>query len=305
LLHGYGSEYGTYDNRFYSGPLSEYRHDVVLAGGQQGIDGQFDYIGFHAKTVPSAYELGSYGGFATGDHDTTGKPTTGTHLSIESNALNGVDAYNGLMVDTWVAGAQRWDLGTLMPGQSRTVDVLLSVLTGWQVEMVDGRAQGFANGGLGVPGGVGYNFERINGENLYVEYASETPETIQRLIDIDHIGDLTFELPGEVLQLFEIHYDGEINGEANFVLAYDPSLIDDNVDPMSLGVFHWTGSEWEFLAGTVDPELKTVSFATTSLSPFAIGVAAVPEPETYVTLLAGLALLGLARRRQRKMNHEI
>ena len=51
----------------------------------------------------------------------------GTHLSVEADALNGNDSFNL----SWVGGAQRFDLGSLAPGQSATFDVLLSIRTGW------------------------------------------------------------------------------------------------------------------------------------------------------------------------------
>jgi len=47
----------------------------------------------------------------------------------------------------------------------------------------------------------------------------------------------------------------------------------------------------------VDTTNHTITAFTTDLSPFAI--AAVPEPETYAMLLAGLGLVGVAARRRK------
>lgn len=62
-------------------------------------------------------------------------------------------------------------------------------------------------------------------------------------------------------------------------------------------VFHWIGDEWVDLGGTVDTTNHTITAFTTDQLPFAI--AAVPEPETYAMLLAGLGLVGMAARRRK------
>ena len=305
LLHGFNSQAGAYDNRSYAGPLAEYRYDVTQRG-QDDVSGtgQFDYIGFHSKVAPSAFEIGRYGVEGVDDH-VSGKPSEGVHLSVENNwqggyaALNGTDAFSP--ANRWVAGAQRWDLGTLAPGQSASIDVALSIRTGWIVNPgPEGGASGSANGGSAVPGGVDYVFQEVSGPGtFYAEYEAEDQNGVQELITLGKIGPITFTVPGPKLQLFEVEYEGSFIGQVLLTFGYDPSLLNAGVDPGDLRVFHWTGTAWEDLGGTVNPASNTIAFYTDSLSPFAVG--AVPEPETWVMLLAGfgLVLVRLARSRLR------
>jgi len=61
----------------------------------------------------------------------------GTHVSIEGNSLNNVDGY--APPERWVAGAQRWDMGR-SGGETRSMDLMLTILTGWQVSQATTRA---------------------------------------------------------------------------------------------------------------------------------------------------------------------
>ncbi len=105
-----------------------------------------------------------------------------------------------------------------------------------------------------------------------------------------------FLLPGTVTQLFDVNYSGTFDGAIELSFNYDPTLLPAGFDQTNLRVFHWTGTEWENLGGVVDSTNNTITVTTNSLSPFA--VAAVPEPETYALMLAGLGLVGWAARRR-------
>ena len=77
FLHGLTSQSGVYDNRVYgAGPTSGYHYDVTESGEWGPQTAQFDYIGFHSKMAPSAFEVGYYGIEGTDDH-VTGKPSIG------------------------------------------------------------------------------------------------------------------------------------------------------------------------------------------------------------------------------------
>ena len=131
-----------YDDRTYAGSaMPGLRYGITLGGDAQSSGGQFDYIVLHSDRAPAAVELGHFGIEGVDDHG-VGKPGVGTHLSIENITLNGVDAFAPAV--RWVAGAQRWDLGTLAPDQSVSLHTTLAILTGWQV--------GGGSGGSGVPG---------------------------------------------------------------------------------------------------------------------------------------------------------
>lgn len=304
FLHGYNSEAGVYDNRAYSGALADYRYDITLRGRDDiSSTGQFDYITLNAKVAPTAFEVGAYGVEGTDDH-VFGKPSDGVHLSIENNwegdyaSRNGTDDY--APASRWVSGAERWDLGTLGAGESKTFDVALSIRTGWLVNPDgEGGASGSTNGGSLVPGGVDYSFETIDGSGtFYAEYEVEDADGIQELIALGEFGPITFQIPGSQLQLFELEYEGSFEGMVTLTFGYDPALLPESFDPLNLRMFHWNGTTWDNLGGTVDPFNHTITVSTNGFSPYAVG--AVPEPGTWATMLSGLCLVGLTLGRRRR-----
>lgn len=129
FLHGLHSTKAVFDSRVYPGPLAGYHFDVTLQG--LSSDGQFlhdDTIAMHSAVAPSAWEVGRYGIEGIDSH-VVGKPSVGVHLSIEANALSGLDFFGGATPPLWVSGAMRWDLPHLAPGEHFTYDVLLSLST--------------------------------------------------------------------------------------------------------------------------------------------------------------------------------
>jgi hypothetical protein len=104
-----------------------------------------------------------------------------------------------------------------------------------------------------------------------------------------------FTLPGNLLQLFDLSASGTLASPLEITFTYDPEALPEGFDESLLRVFHWTGTAWENLGGAVDANGNIITVTTDSLSPFAIG--AVPEPETYALMLAGLGLVGFAARR--------
>jgi hypothetical protein len=298
LLHGLNSQFGVYDNRTYSGPLSNYQYDVTLGGvDSSSTGGQIDYIGFHSSVAPTAVEIGRYGIDDGTDNHVMGKPSVGTHLSIEANNLSGNDSFAPAQL--WVAGAERWDMGPINPGETRSLDVMLSILTGWQVS--SGVDTGSGNGGSGSPGGIDYQFldDHSDGQ-FYISYDVEDLSGISEMVALGEFGSPTFQIPGDRLQIFDVEYEGSFAGLLKLTFAYDAGLLAPGFDENTLHVFHWTGDKWEDLGGVVDPLTHTITALTDNLSPFAIAAVPVPEPETYAMLLAGLGLVGAATRRRRR-----
>jgi hypothetical protein len=295
LLHGLTSQQGVYDNRDYGGALGEYRYDVTLAGDSGNAAGQFDYISFSSKVAPTAVELGHYGTESTDSHS-VGKPSVGTHLSVEDNALNGNDSFTP--TERWVAGAERWDLGVLQPGQVASMDVVLSIRTGWQVP-AEGTS-GSTNGGSSQVGGVDYMFEDTHSSGkFFVSYSAEDLKGIQEQVAAGEFGAPTFDVPGGTLQVFEIEFEGSFSGLVTLTVGYDTSLLPPELDPARLHVYHWKNGSWIDLGGVVDVVNHTITFATDSFSPFAIGVApGVPEPGALAMLAAGMGALVWRRKRQ-------
>lgn len=296
FLHGLTAQAGVYDQRNYGGAMGAYQYDVTLGGDASGGSmpgGQFDYIGFHSKIAPTAVEVGGYGVEGVDDHG-IGKPLSGTHLSVEGNSLNGADAYAPAV--RWVAGAQRFDLVALDDGQSTTIDVALSILTGYQVP-TGGDGSGIIpiGGGSSNPGGVDAEFlgEHSAGQ-FYWSFELEDPDGLGA-----DLLPLSFGVPGSRLPLWEIEYEGSFSGGLQLTFAFDPDLLA-GIDAERLHIYHLKDGSWQDLGGFLDLAAGTIRITTDSLSPFALGLAPVPEPGSWALMLGGLALLGRHLRQGRR-----
>lgn len=292
LLHGFISQRGQYDNRSYVGKLPEYQYDMTMsgvdagaAGSQSSTVGLEDLIGFHSKVAPSAFEIGHYGIENNGiDDHSVGKPSDGVHLSIEDNwksapylARKNRDTF--APADRWISGAQRWELGTIAPGQSVSFDIVLSLLTGTKV-IVDGGGtggsggHGSCNGGSGHIGGVDFEFEDIDQEGTFYGEHSEA--------DDDEIGERElegeFELPsfetpsGTRKQRWNLKYSGTHTGNIKLKFAYNPALLPADYDENQLSIYHFNNGVWEKLPCKVNPATNVIEAITPSLSPFMLGV---------------------------------
>ncbi len=306
LLHGLNAQSGVYDNRIYPGAMSNYRYAATFQGRDDtAATGQFDYIGFKSMVAPTAFEIGAYGIEGTDNH-LTGKPSDGVHLSIENNwtgsyaSRNGRDAYAPSV--RWVAGGQRWDLGTLGPGEATTLDVMLAIRTGWLVSGGEDQS-GSAGGGSLVPGGLDFSFESISGEGgkLFSTFSVLRPGEVEDMIAEGEFGPLTFFAPSAKLQLFDVDFEGSFSGTVRLTFGYDPSALPDGFDEQTLRVYHWDDDvgRWEDLGGTIDPLNHTITVFTDQLSPFAVATA-VPEPEGYAMMLVGIGLVAWRLRRAAK-----
>ena len=78
-------------------------------------------------------------------------------------------------------------------------------------------------------------------------------------------------------------------------MSFDPAGMSLQ-EMQDLTVEHYVGGRWVSVGGTVNTANDTITFDTTSFSPFALGE--VPEPAS-VGLLAMAAVGALARRRRR------
>lgn len=292
LLHGFISQRGQYDNRSYGGQLSQYHFDTTMsgidanaAGGQSSNVGLEDLIGFHSKVAPTAFEMGHYGIEGNGiDDHAVGKPSDGVHLSVEDNWQRapydtrlGRDQF--APTNRWIAGAQRWELGTLEPGQSATFDLLLSLLTGTKVAIEGGgnggsTGRGSCNGGSSHVGGVDFEFEDINEEGTFFGEFSEADDA--ELMEREGYGEFllpTFATPqGNVHQLWELEYSGTFTGNIHLTFAYNPALLPAGYDENQLAIYHFRDGVWEKLDGRVDTLNHLIHVVTASLSPFALGI---------------------------------
>ncbi|MFO1484110.1 MAG: putative Ig domain-containing protein [Verrucomicrobiaceae bacterium] len=292
LLHGFISQHGQYDNRTYTGKLGEYQYDMTMsgvdggaAGAQSSAVGLEDLIGFQSKIAPSAFEIGHYGIEGNGiDDHVSGKPSDGVHLSIEDNwqhapflARKNRDSF--APANRWVSGAQRWELGSLAPGQSASLDMVLSLLTGTKVVITGGGSSGTGgggscNGGSTHVGGVDFEFEDIDQEGTFFgEYSdADDAEMSEREAD-GEFALPSFETPnGSRRQLWKLQYNGAHTGSIKLKFAYDPALLPAGYDENQLIIYHFRNGAWEKLACKVDPATNTIEAITPSLSPFMLGV---------------------------------
>lgn len=112
-----------YDTGFYTGPFQDFRYDVTeystntgdTLGEPTGCMFQ-DHIGFSTEIAPADWGLGSFSGH--GD-----RPATGLHVDVENDTLGN---QTSLGPDE-AAGATRIDVGSIAPGASSSVRVLLSI----------------------------------------------------------------------------------------------------------------------------------------------------------------------------------
>ena len=288
LLHGLCSADGVYDDRAYGGVLDEYRYDVTLRGsdvyyvpgyGDFDTTGLNDYITFSARVAPTAYEIGRYGIEGIDSHS-GGKPSVGVHISIEDDSLSGVDSF--APPDLWVAGGQRWGLGSLAAGQSTSFDVLLSVLTGTVVD-TSGSFTGIANGGANAVGGVSFSFDDVTlPGSLFAAFYSSDAAELQQLVAAGLFAQPSFGYAGNVFQSWNVGFSGTFGGTIELTFGYNPALLPQGFDPSGLCVYHFHNGLWEPLASIVDGTSNTITVTTDGLSYFALGASGQMNGLRYV-----------------------
>lgn len=295
MLHGFTSQSGVYDNRLYTGKHGDYRYDVSLSGVDAGTigaagssaSGLKDFIGFSGKVAPSAFEIGHYGIEGNGiDDHVTGKPSDGVHLSIENNwafapysTRQGTDSF--APANRWIAGAQRYELGSIADGQSVSVDVMLSILTGTTVSTGGGgggggggnHGTGSCNGGSSHVGGVDFDIEGVENDGTFFgeEAEADDDEIAERIADGEFVLP-NFAEPGGLSQVWNLQYTGTYSGKIKLTFAYDPALLPAGFDQTKLTIYHFHAGAWEQLVGLINPVNHTITVTTDSLSPFMLGV---------------------------------
>lgn len=298
MIHGLISQRGVYDNRAYVGKLSQYRYDTTLAGidanavgSGSSTAGLEDYICFHSKVAPTAFEIGHYGIDGNGiDNHFDGKPSDGVHLSIEANwqgapydVRQGRDYF--APSDRWVAGGQRWSVGNLAAGQFTSIDILLSLLTGTKVTAVvdpggGHHGGGSCNGGSSHVGGVDFDIDDVTAEGTFFGDYAEADE--DEMFERENSGEFAmpnFNEPNVAsTQIWHLEYNGAHSGLIHLKFAYNPVLLPAGTDEGHLVIYHYNGTIWEKLTGTVDTVAHTLSVSTTSLSPFVLGLSQPVDP---------------------------
>ena len=128
FLHALEASTALYDDRTY-GPAYHGHHYTIMERSPivDPLPGEVvydDIVCLHANIAPTAWEVGRYGIEGVDDHG-TGKPSVGTHLSVEADALSNLDLF--APTEKWVSGAVRCDLGALVPNASTNIEFLMSL----------------------------------------------------------------------------------------------------------------------------------------------------------------------------------
>jgi hypothetical protein len=162
-----------------------------------------------------------------------------------------------------------------------------------------------ALGGSSTTGGVSATFNPgTTGGTLAVQQVPGITSLTQAAIDAgQHNPAFAVSTSSASIgapQIWNVQFDGSLNGgQATLVFDYDPSLLPAGFDQSQLGIWHYNElvGQWQF-GGTVDVPDHTITFVTSSFSPFELG--SVPEPTTIVLALGALLpFAGYARRRKR------
>jgi|GEM_PF-3585396 len=176
---------------------------------------------------------------------------------------------------------------------AKLYEVATGQTLGERVTISSGTNQmGSAIGGLGQVGGIEVAFKGYTGGGeLAVDHESlSQADFFARLANGEFaFNDFNFALPGNRLMLWDLSYRGTFSGLVELTLRYDETLIS---NPYSLVLLHRVNGFWETLFPiAIDPLAHTITFETSSFSPFVL--ASIPEPSALAFLSVGcLALMG-------------
>jgi uncharacterized repeat protein (TIGR02543 family) len=298
FLHGLNSQRGVFDDRPYDGQLGAFHYDTTLAGvdpwsvgAGSSSAGLEDYIAFHAAVPPDALEIGHYGIEGNGvDNHGIGKPSDGVHLSIENNwqsaPYNAREGRDHFAPPTpWIAGAQRWTLGSLGVNQSVSHDVLLSILTGTRVTS-GVNSSGSCNGGSSAPGGLDYEFEDVSsGGSCFASFSKADDDELVIRIAQGEFDEFTFPTPGKPAQVWEVEFSGSYTGAVTLTFGYDPTALPAGFNEGTLAIYHFEDGAWVKLGGSVNALANTITISADTLGAFALGCGS----GTLYTINAGAA----------------
>jgi probable HAF family extracellular repeat protein len=107
----------------------------------------------------------------------------------------------------------------------------------------------------------------------------------------------TLQVPVSDMPIWDVTYTGVLNGPLTLTFNYDPTITL-GLAGLKIAHFNSVTQHWD-VGGAVDLVHHTITFTTTSLSPFML--VAVPEPSTAILSAIGLlALTAVAGRKRSK-----
>jgi hypothetical protein len=141
FLHTLHGDWAVYDARDHGGGMVDYKYGITMQGESFGFDmltyktvKHTDTVSMKFSHMPSGVEVGPFGFKLNGDHQ-TGEPAEGVHKSVIANSLNGTDWFDPNEAieeeNAWVGGALAFDLGSLEPGATVSLSMMLAINTSY------------------------------------------------------------------------------------------------------------------------------------------------------------------------------
>jgi hypothetical protein len=156
-------------------------------------------------------------------------------------------------------------------------------------------------GGSGVFGGVDATFDDTLGGTFAGNYSAVPIDEVQQETGLDP-NSFSFELPGGLVQVWQMNFSGSFSGLATLVFGYAdvsfplaPLATASLLTTPQLAIYQDIDGNWVDLAGTVDETAMTITVTTDSVSTFVL-----PEPSAFTALGSGIAMLAFLRQRQRR-----
>ncbi|MCG8584389.1 MAG: septation ring formation regulator EzrA [Pirellulales bacterium] len=157
-------------------------------------------------------------------------------------------------------------------------------------------------GGAATVGGADVTFDDQAGGVFSADFFhAATQDDLLASIGQTAFDDINFLTVGDVVQGWELHFEGEFDGYAHVVLGYDDSLLPAGFDQSTLVLMHFDSEKglWEIPEDFwVDTVANQFSFKVTSFSPFVVSTSesVSPNPEPSTALLALISLPFWVRR---------
>jgi hypothetical protein len=255
-----------------------------------------------------AFIWSAYSGFTDLSNATTGYGSgVAANVSLITNAYSYDPASGKIFVQ-----ANYLNNGTLFFGSNGVDAVIKGTPIATSAPLVSAQApvqSGVPTGPVGSGGGAGSVSAVFSnagsGGTLTVNYdpsISETDLMTGSVPGIAATGATPFILPtaaGDQLEAWDVSESGGYSGLITLVFQYDPSLLLPGIDQSQLEIWHYTNGSWQLPANeVVNTTNDTITVTVSSLSPFALGAASVPEPVSLGLILPAAAV-GLLRRRKR------
>ena len=123
-------------------------------------------------------------------------------------------------------------------------------------------------------GGVDFYIDDVTAEGTFFgDYAEADDDEMFERENSGEFAVPNFDQPNVAFtQIWHLEYSGTHTGLILIKFAYNPALLPAGTDENHLVIFHYNGTLWEKLTGTVDTVAHTLTVSTPNLSPFVLGL---------------------------------